>query len=138
METENGKYLGDKLEDVINDNLDELAKTVKGSEEYSQIVKDTKTLGDLWVDIKKIETDFNDHEAQREHEAQIKREETKGQKKTKILEIVIPAALTAVVAGTRIFVAKKMFTTTLKCEYADDKAILNRNFQGLFNSTWRI
>ena len=138
METENGKYLGDKLEDVINDNLDELSTIDKGSEEYSKIVKDTKTLLDGWVDIKKIETDFNDHEAQREHEANMKREETKDQKKSKILEIAIPAALTAVVAGARIFVSKKMFMTTLKCEYADDKAILNRNFQGLFNNTWRI
>ena len=138
MDAENEKYVGDKLEDVINDNLDELSTMDKGSEEYSRIVKDTKTLLDGWVDIKKVETDFNDHEAQREHEARMKREEVKNQKKSKILEIVIPTAVTALVAGARMFEAKRMFMTTLRCEYADDKAVLNRNFQGLFNSTWRI
>lgn len=138
MDAENEKYVGDKLEDVINDNLDELSTMDKGSEEYSRIVKDTKTLLDGWVDIKKVETDFNDHEAQREHEAKMKREETKNQNKYRILEIIVPTAVTALVAGARMFEAKRMFMTTLRCEYCDDKAVLNRNFQGLFNSTWRI
>lgn len=134
---ENDIYITDKIVDVINDNLDELGQTEKGSDAYAAIVKDTKILGDLYVDIKKVECEYNDHEAQREHEVKMKREEAKHANKLRIFEIIVPAITTIGVAAYRIGTATKMYRTTLKCEYCDDKAILNRNFQGLFNSTWR-
>ena len=131
------KYIGDKLEDVINENLDELSKTKKGSNEYAAIVNDTKVLGDLWVDIKRVECEYNDRNAQREHEEKMKREETKHSNKSHIVEVAVTTGITAGIAVFRGLLAKKMFMSTLRCEYCDDRALLNRNFQGLFNSTWR-
>lgn len=130
-------YIGDKIEDTISDSLDAIGEMAPGSDEYIATVNCTCSLGDLWVSIKKTECEYNDREAQREHEEKMAREEKKQSNWIQIAQVVATTGTAVGLGVAKLVQGKKMFNTTLFVENVQDKSILNRNCQSLFGNIWR-
>lgn len=140
MAEEERGYIGDKVEDAISNGLDALEDMTPGSDEYIATVNCTCSLGDLWVNVKKTECEYNDRQAQREHEENMARHEREEKKQSNIIQIIQLVATTGTAAGlgiAKLMASKRMFNTTLYVENVQDKTLLNRNCQSLFGNIWR-
>lgn len=73
---ENGeRYLGDMLGNTIANHVDYLDGLKAGSEEYQTAVDTLDKLYKPWLEIKKVELEYDDRENQRIHEKEIREKE---------------------------------------------------------------
>ena len=91
---ENGeKYLGDMLEDTVAHHIDYIDGLEAGSEEYNRAIDKLNILYQPWLEVKKVELEFNDKEIQRAHEKKIRESELKQKAKFDKLASVIQVGL---------------------------------------------
>ena len=79
---ENGdRYLGDMLEDTVAHHIDYIDGLKPGSEEYNKAISTLDTLYKPWLEIKKVESEFDDRISQRIHEKEMREAELKQKEK---------------------------------------------------------
>ena len=79
---ENGdRYLGDMLSETVAHHIDYIDGLTAGSEEYNKAIGTLNILYQPWLEIKKVELEFNDRESQRAHEKEIRKSELKQKEK---------------------------------------------------------
>jgi hypothetical protein len=79
---ENGdRYLGDMLEDTVAHHIDYIDGLQAGSEEYNKAIDKLDILYKPWLEVKKVELEFDDRVSQRIHEKEMREAELKQKEK---------------------------------------------------------
>lgn len=81
MDENGGRYLGDMLEDTVAHHIDYIDGLTAGSEEYNKAISTLDMLYKPWLEIKKVELEFNDRENQRAHEKELRESELEKKEK---------------------------------------------------------
>ena len=79
---ENGdRYLGDMLEDTVAHHIDYIDGLQAGSEEYNKAIDKIDILYKPWLEVKRVELEFDDRVSQRIHEKEMREAELKQKEK---------------------------------------------------------
>jgi hypothetical protein len=79
---ENGdRYLGDMLEDTVAHHIDYIDGLQAGSEEYNKAIDKLDILYKPWLEVKRVELEFDDRVSQRIHEKEMREAELKQKEK---------------------------------------------------------
>lgn len=79
---ENGdRYVGDMLEDTVAHHIDYIDGLTPGSEEYNKAISTLDTLYKPWLEIKKVESEYDDRISQRIHEKEMREAELEQKEK---------------------------------------------------------
>lgn len=81
MDENDDRYLGDMLGETVAHHIDYIDGLTAGSEEYNKAISTLNILYQPWLEIKKVELEFNDRESQRTHEKEIRESELKQKEK---------------------------------------------------------
>ena len=79
---ENGdRYVGDMLEDTVAHHIEYIEGLTAGSEEYNKAISTLDILYRPWLEVKKVEYEFDDRISQRLHEKEIREAELEQKEK---------------------------------------------------------
>lgn len=81
MDENDDRYLGDMLAETVAHHVDYIDGLTPGSEEYNKAINTLDTLYKPWLEIKKVESEFDDRISQRIHEKEMREAELKQKEK---------------------------------------------------------
>lgn len=81
MDENDDRYLGDMLAETVAHHIDYIDGLTPGSEEYNKAISTLDTLYKPWLEIKKVESEYDDRISQRIHEKEVREAELEQKEK---------------------------------------------------------
>ena len=128
---EDGRTIGDMMDDVIAKGLENLEQMEVGSDEWVSTAKTLNDMTNTYTNFLKIECEYNDRQQQRNHELEIKKLETDTETRNSLIGLGIQTLVQAGLQAATLGTYRHMYMTNLKCAYVDDKYVLDKMFNNL-------